>query len=85
MTENQISEIDIDLNYVHEKAQPFDDLFRDCPLTIVQAVSKKEREEKVDDDVSFELFGICLRKIQDKYSGLIREGGTFYDIWLWNW
>ena len=41
---------DVDIEFVRERAAPFEKLFADFPMTIGQAVSKKERDEKGNEE-----------------------------------
>lgn len=77
----------LDLEFIKAQQDVYEKLITHHPTSVGKALSSQEREERklsastlVYGEINFDSFGIAFEKIRNKYGGLQKKGGKFYDI-----
>lgn len=78
---------EINLDFITAQEDVYNKLIMHHPTSVGKALSSQERDEKklnhstlVYGEIKFDSFGIAFEKIKNKYGGLQKPGGKFYDI-----
>lgn len=77
----------INMEFIAEQEEVYNRLIEHHPTSVGKALSSQERDEKklnhstlVYGEIKFDSYGIAFEKIKNKYGGLQKPGGKFYDI-----
>mmetsp|Transcript_74948 Transcript_74948/g.207497 ORF Transcript_74948/g.207497 Transcript_74948/m.207497 type:complete len:275 (-) Transcript_74948:278-1102(-) len=82
-----IAGMSLDMDFIKGQEEIYDRCCMSHPVSVGKALSSRERDEKglnsstlVYGEISFESYAIAFEKIKNKYGGLQKPGGKFYDI-----